>query len=72
MTDRLHNVFGGYDWEKLREEFEEFHKRAAEAGLRATIDDEACPCCGFRPTIKINEAKERKQPRAKPKQLSLI
>ncbi len=68
MTDRLHNIFGGFDWERLKEDFDDFHRRAADAELRATISDKACPCCGFRPTIEINPAKERrtKQPKQSP------
>ena len=64
MTDRWHNILGSIaDWDRLSADFAEIHKKADEAGLRMTISDEACPCCGFRPTILINEAKEKK-PRA--------
>jgi hypothetical protein len=70
-TNRWHNILGGFDWSKIKDDFADLHKRAEDAGLELTIIDNACPCCGFRPCFVMKERREKKQGRP-PKQLPLI
>jgi hypothetical protein len=74
MTDRWHNILGSFDWDKINADIEDLHKKAEDTGLGLKIFDDTCPCCGFRPTIRITEHPKKKQgrPKRQPKQLPLL
>jgi uncharacterized protein YbbK (DUF523 family) len=65
MTNRWHNILGSFEWDRLRVDFEDAHKRAEEAGFDLKIFDEKCPHCGFYPVFEMKERREKKQGRAK-------
>jgi hypothetical protein len=74
-TNRWHNILGSLaDWQKIKADFEDMHKRAEDAGLELKIIDDSCPYCGFRPVVRMDERKEKKQgrPKRQPKQLPLL
>jgi hypothetical protein len=63
--DRWHNLLGSFaDWDKIGADFASLHQTAEEAGFNLTIVDDQCPCCGFRPAVRMTErkVKQDKQP----------
>jgi hypothetical protein len=58
--DRWHNILGGFDWHRIRTDFESLHKQAEDAGFELKIIDEQCPCCSFRPCFQMKERRLKK------------
>ena len=36
--DRWHNILGGFDWHRIRTDFESLHKQAEDAGFELKIN----------------------------------
>jgi hypothetical protein len=56
------------DWDMIGTEVKGLHKNAEAAGFDVEVVDKQCPCCGFRPVVKMKEHREKRRGRPKQQQ----